>query len=128
MKLKKYLLIIAAFLLVTALFTYSNEDDYPTMDNTIFENPQRTAAIFDHDEHNEMAELEDNCTLCHHVYEDGKLIEDESSEENSCSDCHGMKSSTDNEITLKSAFHKRCRQCHFDVKKGPVLCGECHKK
>jgi hypothetical protein len=128
MKLKKCILIVIVFLFATAFFTYSGEEDALTIDNTAFDCPQRTAATFDHDGHNEKAELEDDCTICHHVYEEGKLVEEESSEDSSCSECHTLKKSADNSIPLRMAYHKRCKECHFDSKKGPVLCGECHVK
>jgi hypothetical protein len=126
MKLKKCIFIVIAILFVTAFYTYSQDDDHPTIDNTIFENPQRTQALFDHDSHNEMAELEDDCSICHHVYEDNKLISDESSEDSPCSECHSLKKTSENSIALRMAFHKRCKECHFESNKGPVLCGECH--
>lgn len=126
MKLGKCIFIVVVILFVTAFFTYSGEDDYPTIDNTGFDNPQRPAVIFDHDDHNEKAELEEDCAICHHVYEENKLVEDESSEDSPCSECHSLKKVEDNSVPLKTAFHQRCRQCHFDSGKGPVLCGECH--
>jgi hypothetical protein len=39
-----------------------------------------------------MALIED-CNECHHVYEDGEKLEDESSEDSSCSECHEEKGS-----------------------------------
>ena len=128
MKLKKYIFIVIAILCVTAFYTYSQEGDHPTIDNTIFENPQRTQALFDHDSHNEKAELEEDCSICHHVYEDGKLVSDESSEDSMCSECHLLKASSENPVPIRMAFHKRCKECHFELNKGPVLCGECHIK
>jgi len=44
MKLKKCIFLVVVVLFVTAFFTYSGEDDYPTIDNTVFDNPQRPAA------------------------------------------------------------------------------------
>ncbi|MCP3898590.1 MAG: cytochrome c3 family protein [Desulfobacteraceae bacterium] len=126
MKLQKYIFIVITILFVTALYTFSQDDDYATIDNTVFENPQRTQALFDHDSHNKMAELEDDCSICHHVYEDKKLIEDESSEDSMCSECHSLKKTPENSIPLRMAFHNRCKECHFESNKGPVLCGECH--
>ncbi len=126
------LLTIAVFILLAALLcttVYSQDDEeIIRMDNSAFETPQRPGAVFDHDTHNEIAELEDDCSVCHHVYEDGKIVEDESSEDTPCGDCHGLKKSPDNSTPLRKAFHKRCRDCHFESKKGPVLCGECHIK
>lgn len=121
------LIILLAGSVVLALSNSDSSEDEPVlMDNSTFEHPSRPAARFDHDLHNEQADLEDDCALCHHVYEDGKLIEDESSEDSLCSDCHGLKKSRENAVPLRTAFHKRCKSCHFTEKKGPVLCGECH--
>ena len=50
------------------------------------------AAVFRHDEHNEMALIEE-CIECHHIYENGDKSEDESSEDQSCSECHDEKGS-----------------------------------
>ncbi|NOX32847.1 MAG: cytochrome c3 family protein [Deltaproteobacteria bacterium] len=127
MKLKQCIFIMMILLFVTAFSAYSKED-IPTADNSAFKHPQRPAAVFDHDEHNEKANLEDDCSYCHHVYENKKLIKDESSEGSSCSECHPLKSSLKNAIPLRTAFHKRCKECHFKSDKGPVLCGECHVK
>ena len=99
---------------------------FERLDNTQFENANRPAARFDHDLHNEQASLEDDCAVCHHVYEDGILIKDESSEDSRCTDCHGLKRTGENGVPLRLAYHKRCKDCHFNEKKGPVLCGECH--
>jgi len=87
---------------------------------------QRPGVIFDHDAHNEKAGIED-CNVCHHVYRDGKLVPDESSEDQKCSDCHKQKSS-DGSTPLMKAYHERCKGCHVKEKKGPITCGECHKR
>ncbi len=89
-----------------------------------FEKPQRPPAVFMHDEHNEAAQLEDQCWLCHHV--DGKApSEAESSEGTACVDCH--KVSPDPGTTgLMDAYHKQCIDCHAEQGKGPLACGECH--
>jgi hypothetical protein len=129
MKFKQCIIIVFIILFVGSFFVYSEEgEDIPRLDNSVFENPQRPAVVFDHDLHNEKAGLEENCNTCHHVYEDKKLVPDESSEDNSCSECHSIKKTKDNSISLRQAFHKRCKDCHFKLKKGPVLCGECHKR
>lgn len=86
----------------------------------------RPAAVFSHDDHNEAAELEEDCSVCHHVYEGKQRLEGESSEDSPCADCHTLKTSDENSISLRVAFHTRCKSCHFDSDKGPVLCGECH--
>ncbi len=112
--------------LFTAVVAFSNTE-LERLDNSVFEKPHRPGAVFEHDDHNEMAEIDD-CAVCHHVYENKKLVEDESSEDSFCSDCHFLKANQENSISLEVAYHKQCRDCHFEENKGPVLCGECHIK
>jgi hypothetical protein len=90
----------------------------------VFTSPQRPAAVVSHDAHNEKARIE-TCNQCHHVYEDGKLVEDESSEDRRCSDCHA-EDDAGRQPGLMKAFHLNCKGCHQEQKKGPVMCGECH--
>ena len=116
------IVVVSAFLFVSA---YSQED-MTSVDSSVFTNPQRTPSVFRHDEHNEKAGIEE-CNKCHHVYEDGKLLEDESSEDQRCSDCHELKSSGSTPALMK-AFHMNCKGCHLKQKKGPIMCGECHLK
>jgi len=113
---------ISAFVLASA---YSQED-MTVVDNSVFDDPQRTPSLFKHEEHNEAAGIED-CNECHHIYEDGKKVEDESSEDQSCSECHGMEASG-NKPALMKAFHINCKGCHQKLDKGPIMCGECHVK
>ncbi len=92
----------------------------------------RAFVCFQHDTHNEKAGIE-NCDRCHHLYdEQGTLLEGESSEDQSCSNCHASssdkKDSKKLDITLTARYHKLCRDCHLAEKKGPVVCGECHIK
>ena len=119
-------IITAAIILMTIVFCAHSQEEVPTVDNTVFDNPQRSAALFDHDDHNEKAQLEEDCSICHHVYEGKNRVEDESSEDSMCSECHALKETSENAIPLRTAFHKRCKECHFKSDKGPVLCGECH--
>ena len=114
-------IVIISFLLVLPAFS---QEDMEVVDGQGFSKQQRPAAVFRHDEHNELAELED-CNECHHVYEDGKKMEDESSEDLSCSECHEENSSGE-QPGLRKAFHMNCKGCHFNNQKGPVMCGQCH--
>ena len=120
-----YILAVVMVSLFIFASAYSQED-MTVVDNSDFHNPQRVPSIFNHDEHNEAAGIED-CNVCHHVYEDGKKVEDESSEDQRCSECHGLKAS-DDMPGLRKAFHTNCKGCHLDRKEGPIMCGECHKK
>jgi cytochrome c553 len=104
-----------------------SQEDMVKVDNRFFDNPQRSASVFEHDAHNETAGIED-CAACHHVYDDdGNLVEDESSEDSSCSECHGDRDEG-RMPNLRKAYHLNCKGCHFTEGAGPVLCGECHRK
>ncbi len=118
--------LITGLVIVSSLCALSG-NEIVRLDPSAFENPRRPGAAFDHDDHNETAGI-DTCSQCHHIYEDGLKIEDESSEDASCSDCHLLIPDSENTVSLQVAFHKQCKGCHFEVKKGPVLCGECHIK
>jgi hypothetical protein len=103
---------------------FAQEDTYLKVD--AFGSLERPVSMFDHDAHNEKAMIED-CAECHHVYEDGKLVEGESSEDRGCADCHTLKAQG-NQPGLRMAYHRQCKSCHVEKKKGPVACGECHVK
>jgi hypothetical protein len=109
----------------TGFFCYA-EQDLERLDPWAFESPRRPGAVFSHDDHIFLAD--DDCSVCHHVYENGELVPDESSEDLYCSDCHSLKPGPDNPMPLEAAYHNLCRDCHFDRSQGPVLCGECHVK
>jgi len=119
------ILIIAliSFLLVLPAFS---QEDMEVVDGDSFESQRRPPAVFRHDAHNETAEIEE-CNECHHVYENGERVADESSEDQRCADCHTEKA-LDNQPGLRKAFHLNCKGCHQSKKQGPVMCGECHVK
>ena len=90
---------------------------------------QRPAVMFPHNRH---IEIELPCKDCHHFYQDGKNILDESKLEEGnqdirCSACHGPRS----RLNLQEAFHDQCMGCHKRYQKenkktGPRYCGGCH--
>jgi hypothetical protein len=126
-KMKKSAFFICASLMVTLLIVGSiyAQEDMVVINADGFERPRRPPAVFRHDEHNEAAEIEE-CNECHHVYDDnGRLVEDESSEDQLCSDCHEEKASG-RQLALMKAFHTNCKGCHQEKKNGPVMCGQCH--
>ena len=116
------MLVLAAALVVGGV---GAQEDMRVVSNEDFASPQRPSAVFNHDTHNETAEIED-CSVCHHLYEDGQLVEGESSEDQSCSECHEPRAS-DGQPSLMNAFHLRCQGCHLARRAGPVMCGECHR-
>ncbi len=63
--------------------------------------------------HNRHVEAGLSCKDCHHIYENGKNILDESKLEEGnqgirCSACHGPKF----RLNLEEAFHNQCMGCH----------------
>ena len=96
------------------------------LDNASFENPQESPSVFDHDIH--WIDLEIECDECHHVYEEGVLVKDKSSDDKRCSECHPLKADREHKTPLLEAFHSNCEGCHRKEGKGPVMCGECHKR
>jgi hypothetical protein len=118
------LLILPAVFLGFLVAAYCQED-MRFVNTDAFENPQRPRTIFNHEAHNEKAAI-DECNECHHVYdEQGNLVEDESSEDEHCSDCHDLKGEG-RRPGLMQAFHTNCKGCHEKDNKGPVMCGQCH--
>ena len=128
MKMNRVCLTVAVVILIPlVLFTVAkSQEEMKFVDHSVFPEPRRSAVLFDHEAHNETAGLED-CAECHHLYEDGKLVEDESSEDQRCSDCHTM-ADVGSQPGLTKAFHLNCKGCHLKQAAGPILCGECHPK
>ena len=116
----------AAIFCMLLLVAAHSQEDITHVDNSVFAAPQREASVFNHEEHNDVAGIDD-CNECHHVYEDGRKLEDESSEDQLCSDCHEERSSGAMPHLTK-AYHTNCKGCHLQQKKGPIMCGECHVK
>jgi len=124
---KRAVILLGALLLTAVLLVAAySQDDMTAVDNTIFPQQERPPAVFEHDDHNDAAGI-DACQECHHLYEDGVLLEDESSEDQMCSECHELKPAGQMPGLMK-AFHLNCKGCHLERKAGPVMCGECHRK
>jgi hypothetical protein len=117
--------IVAASIFFVAFSGYSQEE-VTTVDDSALAKKMRPPVPFAHDEHNEAAEIED-CNICHHVFEDGKPVEDDSSEDSECSECHGSEEEN-YPMELVKTYHLQCKNCHLEKKAGPVLCAECHPR
>lgn len=117
--------LLAMVLVLVFLLPAFGQEDIVVLQDPAFTTPKRPAAVFKHDEHNELAQIED-CTPCHHedVDEEGVFIEGDP--ENKCSDCHSVEKGDG--TPLKLAYHKMCIDCHKEKKAGPVACGQCHVK
>ena len=122
----KRILAILSLLAAAVLFSLPalSQEDMTHVPTTAFAKTQRPAAVFKHDEHNEKAAIE-NCNACHHVWENGKLVEDQDSAGVPCADCHALEQDGDTP-GLQDAYHQQCWGCHEQQGKGPVMCGECH--
>lgn len=122
---RPYVFICVAFALLWVIpAAASAQEDMTVIDNSVFDKPQRPPVIFKHDEHNELASIEE-CSECHHVYAEGQRLEDESSEDQRCADCHALQD-VGARPGLVKAFHTNCKSCHREQKKGPLMCGQCH--
>jgi len=97
----------------------------------VLEGKKRPAVTLPHNKH---VEAGLSCKDCHHIYENGKNILDESKLEEGnqdirCSACHGPTFRPN----LEQAFHNQCMGCHTRYQKekkktGPRFCGGCHVK
>lgn len=123
-KLTPLIAILALVGLFIVLPAFSQQD-MKRVPNTAFEKPQRPAALFVHDEHNEKAKIED-CGECHHGDTGGKLDKANQTPGQPCAECHSAKK-TPGKTPLMRAYHKQCVECHQAKGKGPLVCGECHK-
>ena len=127
MRIKIFFMITLSMISMALGIDAYSQEDMAFVENDAFENPRRPRAVFRHEEHNELARIEE-CNVCHHVYDDNnRLVEDESSEDQRCSDCHQLVASG-RKPPLMKAFHLNCKGCHKAEKKGPTMCGQCHVK
>ncbi len=118
--------VIALLVLLFAVISGYSQEDVETAEDSAFEEKIRPTVSFMHDEHNEKAEIEE-CNVCHHLYEEGEMVEDDSSEDQECSECHTLNKG-ENPMSLVKVYHLQCKGCHQEKKAGPIMCGECHKK
>lgn len=117
--------LIMAMALACATVAFSQED-MKVIAPDAFGKLTRPASAFVHDQHNEKAGVED-CVICHHGGTDGKKDTSASSEGTPCSDCHAVKAGKDR-TSLNRAYHRQCITCHQEKGKGPMACGQCHKR
>ncbi|MEW5773810.1 MAG: acidic tetraheme cytochrome c3 TmcA [Thermodesulfobacteriota bacterium] len=114
--------LLAAVCLLAAMA--GAQADMVKIEGAAFGAPERPAAVFKHDDHNEKAKLDD-CAVCHHsADEKGRLVPREDSAGTPCADCHALEGGKT--IPLMRAYHRQCQGCHDKVGKGPTGCGECH--
>lgn len=119
------MVVLAALILALIATSPAGFGDEPSVfPSGLFPDPRRPVSRFTHDDHMAMDAVED-CYACHHVYEDGRLVQGESSEGTACAECHKPEP-PDGSTDLLNAYHKLCKGCHEELRAGPVTCGECH--
>ncbi|CCH48182.1 acidic tetraheme cytochrome c3 TmcA [Pseudodesulfovibrio piezophilus] len=119
--------IIVVLVFIYLIPTAFSQDDMTQVPVTAFTVLERPQVAFNHDMHNEKAEIDD-CVVCHHGRtDDGAMDMENSSEGESCDSCHLVKPEN-GETPLMRAYHRQCIACHVKSLKGPVTCGECHTK
>lgn len=127
---KKHLITLLASMALAIAFlapTAFSQEDMTQVPVDAFGKLERPQVAFEHDAHNERAELDD-CVICHHsMTDDGKQDLEYSSEGESCDSCHALERDDDG-TPLMRAYHRQCIDCHEQSLKGPVACGECHTK
>jgi hypothetical protein len=119
--------LLAGAALTALIFSASawSQEDVENVRDSVFTETMRPAAVFPHDAHNAKAGIGD-CAVCHHVVENGRPVEGETSEDRECSECHhGGKGWP---MDVVRAYHQRCRGCHVERKAGPVTCAGCHPR
>ncbi|MBE0425928.1 MAG: hypothetical protein IBX72_04675 [Nitrospirae bacterium] len=96
-----------------------------------------------HDKKLRERKIEDNCDLCHHIYNEELVYE--KGEEWSCYYCHDlgakrgpvlaneMRITTEKNLSVRGVSHTRCLNCHLyftekegEEKAGPLVCMDCH--
>jgi predicted CXXCH cytochrome family protein len=122
--------VVAAACLLTLLFLVMIESsaqvDLMTLENEAFIPKKRPPVVFAHDAHNEAAGIDD-CSGCHHLFENGARVEGSDSVGIPCSDCHSVRPG-ENKVPLMVGYHTLCRGCHIDRKTGPIACAQCHRR
>ena len=126
MELKISILFAVIIAAILGLSTLDDGKSITFLNNADFKNPQEPPSAFDHDFHD--LDLEIKCEECHHVYENGVLVKDKCSDDKRCIECHPLKANDEYKIPLIQAFHSGCQDCHKKEGKGPLMCGECHKR
>ena len=116
-----------AFLFIPFLFVFGTayaQDDINLLEHDAFIERERPGAVFPHTLHADDAGID--CLECHHIYENGDNVWDDSSE-SECAECHKLEADGKT-LPLMKAFHENCKGCHEKENKGPLTCGECHPK
>ena len=81
--------IAALMVLLIFIMPVASQDEDSIFPEDVFPDRQRPISLFTHEEHMGFDSIED-CYVCHHVFEGGKLVEGESSDGTACGECHEL--------------------------------------
>jgi len=101
------------------------------IENQGYKKDKKGPVAFDHQKH---ATAGAKCTDCHHLYDkDGKNVWTDDKPVEKCATCHDVNKNTEKDgmkvMKLQNAYHKNCKNCHKEEKKGPYKkCNDCHAK
>ncbi|MDX2495373.1 MAG: cytochrome c3 family protein [Desulfuromusa sp.] len=105
---KKLMILLAATILVSSIATIGVAETKGPEE--IKFTPKMGTVTFNHSVHQNRTD----CATCHHT---GDYAQ--------CKSCHGVDPKAPK---AKNAYHKTCKDCHKELKKGPTKCKECHIK
>lgn len=120
------------FFSVGSLMAAQTVLDTVTIENKDYKKDKKRPVPLSHKKH--VAEYGVTCVDCHHVYnKDGKNVWKEGDHVDKCNKCHDpLKNTKENGVKvmkLQNAYHKNCKNCHKEKKKGPFKkCNDCHVK
>ena len=128
MRYLKLMLAAAALLLALYVVPAWTQDDVMFLNSKPLGPHERPLVKFPHAKH----AVGIKCITCHHNYDQYFNVLDDS-EGMSCHECHKVKPTAKNQVSLTMASHRRCKSCHnMIVKKGkpsgPMMCGDCHER
>ncbi|MBI4633198.1 MAG: cytochrome c3 family protein [Deltaproteobacteria bacterium] len=125
------IIMLTTMIALTGSVLMAQQDKMILDSSNASQNKGRPAVTFFHNRH---VEAGLDCKACHHLYQKGKNILDESQlvEGNPairCSQCHAAQL----RLNVQQAFHSQCIGCHVTYQKEkkktvPRYCGECHAR
>ena len=128
-------LITVLFFGLTLSETMAAAPDEVVIKSSLWKNKKYEDAKLSHKKHAEDYKIQ--CDQCHHIYKDGKNTWKEGDKVEKCEACHTSAktgkdlreaSAEEKKLSLYTAFHDNCKDCHKKEQKGPVKCIECHAK
>ena len=119
---------LAAVFLAAGLLIAADVPEEIVINDPVYEgNHKKGPVTFTHAKHSKEHGLK--CEECHHKYEGDKNVWKEGDPVEKCSACHPVDKNDGKKLKMASGtvFHKQCRDCHKELKKGPYKkCDECH--